>query len=96
LDLVFAIGLARRVLVILLLFASDALAVPLEELSKRSLAGRIERPYVAIALVLVSVIYVYLEPRMGVAAAAAVILMGSGPTAALLEKLSSVSPERRD
>lgn len=87
--LLLALALARRVLVVSLLFAYDRLEIPLDAtLATRVLPVRIPTRATALALAVTCAIHLALEPWLGVAGSAAVIVVASSPAAWLLERAS--------
>ncbi len=87
--LLLAVALARRVMVLSLLFAYDRLDIPLDgTLAKRVLPVRIHTRLTALGLAMACGTQVAVEPVLGVAGAAAVIVVTSGPLAWLLERAS--------
>jgi hypothetical protein len=85
--LLLALALARRVLVISLLFAYERLEIPLDAtLAARALPVRIPTRATALALALTCALQLGLEQLLGVAGAAAVIVVASSPAAWLLER----------
>lgn len=89
-GLAISLALAQRIVVFLLLFGYDFLRLPLDAaLAEKTLAVRITMPLTAIGLGVACAVYLALEPHLGVAAAAASIVIASRPTAYALERLSA-------
>jgi hypothetical protein len=92
LNLAFAVEIARRTLVLTLLFAYDVLKLPLDEaLAAKRLEVRIEPRLTALGLAAACLAFLALERPLGVAGAAAAIVAASYPAAMLLERLSASS-----
>jgi hypothetical protein len=87
--LFLSIALARRVLVLSLLYANDRLDLALDRtLAARALPTRIPTRLTALALLLVCATQLVLDHALGVSYAAAAIVVVSGPLAILLERAS--------
>ncbi|MBN8610805.1 MAG: hypothetical protein J0L92_09490 [Deltaproteobacteria bacterium] len=88
--LFLSIALARRVLVLSLLYANDRLGLALDRtLAARALPTRIPTRLTALALLLVCAAQLALDHALGVSYAAAAIVVVSGPLAILLERAST-------
>jgi hypothetical protein len=86
-DLVLALALARRVLVLVVMRAGPDLARSLDDLlAARALSLRVPRRATLLGLALVLATHFVLEPWLGVASSAAVIVVCAGPLALLLER----------
>ncbi len=91
--LVLAIALARRVLVLSVLYAHDHLGLDLDRtLAARALPARIPPRLTALTLALACALELALEHELGVAFAAAAIVVASGPAAIALERLARPLP----
>ncbi|MGC4119650.1 MAG: hypothetical protein QM765_34780 [Myxococcales bacterium] len=88
LSLVFALEIARRLLVMSLLFAYERLGIALEgTLSAKVLGVRIRPGPTAVGLAATSLTFLVLERPLGVAGAASVVLLVSELMARALERL---------
>jgi hypothetical protein len=85
-NLLFSVGIARSVLVVTMLMASDWLGVPLDAaLAPRALAVRIGPALTVAALLATIGAFVWAEAHLGFAAAAALVAVLSLPAAMVLE-----------